>query len=208
MEFRWDEDNEEPLLLLDGKDHDLLPFIEPTFSLDEQQISQYRATLQINGVEITSRDDADEWQPHELFHEIHESLLDGEFVTNIELEYLNCETRVATELLDMLGNLNMPPSGLTKMRFNEWSAIESALNAAVIDRLVQKTTNLKELKIGSMQEHVGQAMIESLADLATQIISTSPCLTLIILNYNQFSAPSTTELMSALSTSPSLETID
>ena len=35
MEFRWDDDNEEPELLLDGTHHDLLPFIAPTFVLDE-----------------------------------------------------------------------------------------------------------------------------------------------------------------------------
>ena len=81
-------------------------------------------------------------------------LLDGEFVTNIELEYLNCETRVADELLDMLGSLETPASGLMKISFFEWSGIESALNSLVIDRLLAKTTNLQELKIGSMVKHV------------------------------------------------------
>ena len=50
MEFRWDYEKQEPILLLDGTHHDLLPYIASTFTLDEQQVSHYRAILMLNGV--------------------------------------------------------------------------------------------------------------------------------------------------------------
>lgn len=38
MEFKWDEDEEAPLLFLDGTNHDLLPYLAPDFRLEEIEL--------------------------------------------------------------------------------------------------------------------------------------------------------------------------
>ena len=85
--------------------------------------------------------------------------------------------------------------------------MENPLNSAVIERLCQKTTNLQELRFSHMRYNLSEAVRESFADLAAQIIATSACLTKINLKENSFSGPSTRVLLTALSTSPSIQTI-
>ena len=48
IEIRWDEDKDEPILLLDGVKYDELPFLSPDFKLDEQQLSELKATIYLN----------------------------------------------------------------------------------------------------------------------------------------------------------------
>ena len=66
----------------------------------------------------------------------------NEEVNDICIEYLKHETKVSDELLDAVANLNTPTTGFTKISFKRWRGMESALNTAVIDRFLQKTTNL------------------------------------------------------------------
>ena len=60
----------------------------------------------------------------------------------------------------------MPSDGLRKLHFENWKrGIEFALDAAVINRLVQKSANLTELVITDMWA-IKPAGKEVLADLA------------------------------------------
>ena len=43
-------------------------------------------------------------------------------------------------MLDTLANLNTPLTGFKKITFYQWRVMESALNTAVTDRFLQKTT--------------------------------------------------------------------
>lgn len=65
MEFRWDDENDEPILLLDGVRYDELPYLSPDFKLSEQKISQYLTNLCLNGdILVTSVEEPIEWEPH------------------------------------------------------------------------------------------------------------------------------------------------
>lgn len=165
MEFRWDQDNDEPVLLLDGIVHEELPFISPDFKLDELKLPLYKTNLELNNVKITTTIDDMEWEPHQLSHKIQEKL-QGDELTYIRIGLLSHESKVTNELLDLLANLKMPSDGLKKLHFENWKrGIEFALEAAVSDRLVQKSANLTELVITDMWA-IKPAGKEVLADLA------------------------------------------
>ena len=72
IQFNWDSESNEPILLLDGKDHDSLPWIDPSFRLDEQELPIYYARLVISDVWITEWSEPFEWEPHVLEHRIFE----------------------------------------------------------------------------------------------------------------------------------------
>ena len=97
-------------------------------------------------------------------------------------------TRVTNELLDLLANVKMPPTGLNSIHFSNWSdGVEESLNEAVIERLVSKTSNLQELTVSYMgffgyghyysEEAICEIGLVSMADLVAQIITASTCLT-------------------------------
>lgn len=148
MEFRWDYDNDEPVLLLDGIIYDDLPFLSPDFKLNEQQVSEYRSTLRLNkNVRLTNHDEPVEWEQHNLAHQVQDKLC-GDDLTDIEIENLNHETSVTNELLDMLANFNMPVNGLSSISFKRWiGGMQKAIDMAVIERLAHKSTNLRELTL-------------------------------------------------------------
>ena len=84
-----------------------------------------------------------------MIHEIHKKLFDNELIADISISYLNHATKVTDELLDILASLSI--TGLKKITFDWWSGgMESKLNSAVIDRLSQKTINLRQLVVSNM----------------------------------------------------------
>ena len=74
LEFTWDTERNEPKLLLDGADHDSLPWISPDFRLDEKELPIYYAELLISGQYVTTYEEPFEWEPHVLQHKIFEQI--------------------------------------------------------------------------------------------------------------------------------------
>ena len=51
------------------------------------------------------------------------------------LEYVEQETRVTNEMLDLIASLKMPPTGLNSIYFDEWYRMKTAIEPAVIEKL-------------------------------------------------------------------------
>ena len=85
MEFKWDEDAEEPLLFLDGVNHDELPYLEPTFRLEDNELPEYKMGLSVNNRIITDYYQGKEWEAHVLEHTITKTIL-GDEVDQIVIE--------------------------------------------------------------------------------------------------------------------------
>ena len=47
MEIKWDEEKEQEVLYLDGKEHDQLPWLSPDFRLDETELPVFQTTLYV-----------------------------------------------------------------------------------------------------------------------------------------------------------------
>ena len=74
MEIKWDEEKEEEVLYLDGKEHDQLPWLSPDFRLDETELPVFQTTLYVGSKSISSEYKPFEWEPHVLQHMITEKL--------------------------------------------------------------------------------------------------------------------------------------
>ena len=136
IEFRWDTENDEPVLLLDGINYEDLPFLSPDFKLNEQELSMFKADLKLNDKEVSAASNPVEWEPHQLAHQVFSSL-HGEEVYSIMLEEYTPETTTTNELLDFLATLKMPSSGLGKILFINWrDGMKEPLDLAVTERLV------------------------------------------------------------------------
>jgi len=118
LEIKWDEDAEEPLLFLDGVNHDELPYLEPTFRLEDNELPEYKMGLSVNNRKITEYFQGVEWEPHVLEHKITKTLL-GDEVDEIFIEKPNIKSLVMTETLDLLSRLRMPSTGLKKFTIKE-----------------------------------------------------------------------------------------
>ena len=76
----------------------------------------------------------------------------------------------------------------------------------VIERFGARSTNLQTFKVEDMYM-AGQTVRESLAEMASLIISTSTCLVSFEFVFSRISDSATDAIFSSLSTSPSIETI-
>lgn len=134
MEFKWNEDEEVPLLFLDGTDHDSLPYLSPDFRLEDNELPQYKMSLTLNKTSISKEyHDPTEWESHVFQHKITQELL-GAVVDDIKLQKFSQKTVVTTELLDLLSNLRMPQTGLKMLEVSEPNGgMEEPMEQAVIE---------------------------------------------------------------------------
>ena len=212
LEIKWDEDAEEPLLFLDGVNHDELPYLEPTFRLEDNELPEYKMGLSVNNRKITEYFQGVEWEPHVLEHKITKTLL-GDEVDEIFIEKPNIKSLVMTETLDLLSRLRMPSTGLKKFTIKEGAGnMDDPIQQSVIEQFATKCENLTELIFGSLNDHrftnLGKGGLEGLAELAAQIIRTSTCLKGIYLYSNLFNKHSTAAIWTAAASSPSIEVIE
>ena len=50
MEIKWDEEQEQGVLYLYGKEHDQLPWLSPDFRLDETELPVFQTTLYVGSI--------------------------------------------------------------------------------------------------------------------------------------------------------------
>ena len=206
MEFRWNYDTDQPVLFLDGKEHDTLPFLSPDFKLDEQELDLYQADLFMDKKQVTTEYETFEWEPHVFLHKIHKNFGIAA-AKKILILYLSHPTTVTNELIDFLAN-HGPATGYEELHFNKfYNCMNEPMAPPIMDNLARTTKNLQALSmtLDSFTYGVlGQGGKESFGELAAKIIETSEKLTLVDLGQSTFSDTATMLILTALGSSPSV----
>ena len=175
MELQWNYETDQPLLKLDGLDHDTLPYLTPDFKLDDQELPLYQADCFVNGYKVTTEYEPFEWEPHVYAHKIKQILGEHD-AKRILFIYLSHTTGVTNEVLDVIAN-NAPASGYEALHFEKfYKCMDEPMAMPIMNSLVQTTKNLQRLTMtldSYTYGRLGAGGKESFGELASMIIMQS-----------------------------------
>jgi len=112
-ELKWDQDKGKEVLLLNGTNYHDLPWIEENFSMDDITPLEYKATLEINGKQVTYSFDPWEWSAAVFKHKVMD-VVGTNPLNSVEYKAYH-STVVTNEVLDFMGSLKTTAEGIHKI---------------------------------------------------------------------------------------------
>ena len=106
-----------------------LEYLSPSFKLIDEDPAFFDADLSINGKEAVL--DSFEWRTGTLGHKILQATEDS-LVEGIEMNQIKHSAQVTSETLSIFAKLNIPETGLNKLRL-EFNKLDEKVSETVLD---------------------------------------------------------------------------
>ena len=103
---------------INGDNFEWLPYLDPGFSLDHDEVSVTKHKITVNDIKISSGEPV-EWNPWALQNAIAVRTKDAP-IESLAIEHVTTNTATMNEIVALLTQLEFPDTGLKKLVINYW----------------------------------------------------------------------------------------